>query len=571
MRGDVPIGWTTSTVDELAWRIQYGTSAKTGRSQHGIPVIRMGNIQDGKIVMDDVKTLPLDHPEFPGLLLDEGDVLFNRTNSPELVGKSAVFIGSEPTSFASYLIRISLKTGCLPKWLAWYINSHHGREWVAAVVNQQVGQANVSGGKLRELEVPVPPINEQRRIVAKLEALLAKVDASRKRLERIPVILKRFRQAVLAAACDGRLTEDWRRTNVPNDSFSHCENGPKFRQITEDEFLFNSPTSWNWCRLGSVATLVNGDRGKNYPNKSEYVADGVPFINAGHINQDGSLSIESMNYISKEKYTSLGSGKINKGDLLYCLRGTLGKTAYVDQIKEGAIASSLVIIRFNSALNIKFVYFMLTSPYGIALVDRFDNGSAQPNLSAESVRQYVLPVPPISEQAEIVKRVSALFTFADQIEARYTKAKAQVDRLTQSILAKAFRGELVPQDPNDEPADALLSRLAVTPSEASAPARRRGRPPRVQPATPPVAPAAPTEDREAPAQADLTPETIRQAYREVLASIPSPFSEDNLLRAVAFRLGFQRLGSRIRAKLQAVCNYHRPNPKSEDALANSNE
>lgn len=128
-------------------------------------------------------------------------------------------------------------------------------------------------------------------------------------------------------------------------------------------------------------------------------------------------------------------------------------------------------------------------------------------------------------------------------------AKTQVDRLTQSILTKAFRGELVPQDPNDEPADVLLSRLGAAPNEAPTPARRRGRPPRVQPAAPPVAPAAPAENREAPALADLTPEAIRQAHREVLASIPSPLSEDNLLRAVALRLGYQRLGGRIRVRI----------------------
>ncbi len=122
----------------------------------------------------------------------------------------------------------------------------------------------------------------------------------------------------------------------------------------------------------------------------------------------------------------------------------------------------LVIIRLDAAIDNRFAFYFLTSPYDKALVDRFDNGSAQPNLSAESVERYVVPLPPSAEQQEIVRRVEALFALADQIEARYAIATAHVEKLTQSILTKAFRGELVPQDPNDEPAAVLLEKIRQT-------------------------------------------------------------------------------------------------------------
>ncbi|MDM7154681.1 hypothetical protein QUH48_29070, partial [Klebsiella pneumoniae] len=115
--------------------------------------------------------------------------------------------------------------------------------------------------------------------------------------------------------------------------------------LTQDEYYLDPIEGWQWVRLGSVVNLINGDRGKNYPNKSEYVEKGIPFINTGHINADGTLADERMNFISEAKYGSLSGGKTKSTDLVYCLRGaTMGKTARV-HYKIGAIASSLVIVR----------------------------------------------------------------------------------------------------------------------------------------------------------------------------------------------------------------------------------
>ena len=219
--------------------------------------------------------------------------------------------------------------------------------------------------------------------------------------------------------------------------------------------------------------MINGDRGKNYPNQSEYVENGIPFINTGHIDPDGSLSKERMNYITREKFNSLGSGKIMPGDLVYCLRGaTMGKTAFVEPFEEGAIASSLVIVRPSKAMLSKYAYFFLLSPQGKNLILQFDNGTAQPNLSAASLALYPIAIPPLEEQHEIIRRVETLFGFADRLEARISKAQSATERLTPALLAKAFRGELEQQDPNDEPASELLKHLASKRSVASEKPRR---------------------------------------------------------------------------------------------------
>ena len=164
----------------------------------------MGNIQDGALVFHDMKYLPQDHDEFPKLLLAPDDLLFNRTNSAELVGKTAVFKGTpRPCSFASYLIRVRFVDGCLPPFVAAYINSSYGRQWVKSVVTQQVGQANVNGAKLQALTVLLPPSAEQARIVAEVDRRLslvrevdAEVDTDLKRAERL-------RQATLQGAFAG--------------------------------------------------------------------------------------------------------------------------------------------------------------------------------------------------------------------------------------------------------------------------------------------------------------------------------------------------------------------------------
>lgn len=166
----LPEGWVNATVEQLSQLVEYGSSSKTSDDATGIPVLRMGNIFEGELRFDDLKYLPNEHDEFPKLLMNDGDLLFNRTNSPELVGKVAVF-HSKPTnySFASYLIRVRTVTGVLPNFLAAYINSSFGRQWVKSVVTQQVGQANVNGTKLQALAVPLPPLAEQTRIVAELD------------------------------------------------------------------------------------------------------------------------------------------------------------------------------------------------------------------------------------------------------------------------------------------------------------------------------------------------------------------------------------------------------------------
>ena len=206
---ELPNGWVIATVKHLTERVQYGSSSKTSESSGDIPVLRMGNIFEGKLLPDKLKYLPESHDEFPKLLLEPDDLLFNRTNSPELVGKTAVYKGNpSPCSFASYLIRVRFINGVDPNLISYFINSNYGRKWIKSVVSQQVGQANVNGTKLQALSVPLPPYIEQGRIVSEVENKFSIIDGIEKEVDRNLIRADRLRQSILKKAFSGKLVSE---------------------------------------------------------------------------------------------------------------------------------------------------------------------------------------------------------------------------------------------------------------------------------------------------------------------------------------------------------------------------
>ena len=203
---ELPEGWVRATVEQLSFRIQYGTSNKAGSDASGVPMLRMGNIQEGVLDFSDLKYLPAQNTEAKKTLLAPGDLIFNRTNSAELVGKSAVYKEGHPSAcFASYLIRATFAEGCLSDYVCTYINSQRGRAYIAQVRNQQVGQANVNGTKLAAMTLPFPPLAEQRRIVAEVERRLSVIQQAEATVEASLTRADRLRQSILKQAFSGKL------------------------------------------------------------------------------------------------------------------------------------------------------------------------------------------------------------------------------------------------------------------------------------------------------------------------------------------------------------------------------
>lgn len=202
-------GWEPSRVAQAAQLVEYGTSEKTheGQLPGDIPVLRMGNVKDGRLTWGSLKYLASDHPSIQKLTLLPGDLLFNRTNSAEHVGKSAVFEGERPmATFASYLIRVRFGPEVNPRWANMVINSPYGRAYIASVTSQQVGQANVNGTKLKGFPLPIPPLDEQ---AARVRRYADTVDHAKRLISEIQLAERRLqslRRSILAAAFSGQLT-----------------------------------------------------------------------------------------------------------------------------------------------------------------------------------------------------------------------------------------------------------------------------------------------------------------------------------------------------------------------------
>ena len=185
--------------------------------------------------------------------------------------------------------------------------------------------------------------------------------------------------------------------------------------------------------LGSVCHFENGDRGKNYPSQSAFIDRGIPFISAKNL-EGYEINSENLKFISEESYNKLGSGKLQPNDILFCLRGSLGKFAINNNSIKGAIASSLVLLRAKEDLNINYLKHYLKSPRLQRLVTKSDNGSSQPNLSGSNVKKFLIPLPPLDQQ----KKIAAILDTAD---AYRQKTKALIDRydaLTQSLFLDMF-------------------------------------------------------------------------------------------------------------------------------------
>lgn len=378
--------------------------------------------------------------------------------------------------FASYLIRFKPVSEIETKFVSYYLKSD--RYW-RSIFEFTAGIAipNVNATKLADLDIPIAPLNEQRRIAAKLDELLAKVDACKARLDKIPAILKRFRQSVLAAACSGRLTADWREQNpdvepaeelLDRIAQERSKNVKSHRTIlksnsTKAKFeiqnfennLSSLPDSWKWVALGNYAVCERGRFSFRPRNDPRFYDGKYPFIQIGDLPKNGGI-VSAYTQTLNEKGLKI-SKMFPKGTVVIAIVGaTIGNTGRLGDTM--CFPDSLIGIQtgFEDG-NIYVEYFLQAEKEKMRNISYSSGG--QPNIKLETINHYPFPLPPISEQKEIVRRVEALFKFADQIEKRYQTAKAHVDKLTQSILAKAFRGELVPQDPNDEPAAKLLERI----------------------------------------------------------------------------------------------------------------
>jgi type I restriction enzyme S subunit len=344
-----------------------------------------------------------------------------------------------------------------PKYLALYLST----DGFVAFANQlnQGDRPRVSFDQIAEHEILLPPREEQRRIVASVETLLAKVRASQERLEKNPVILKRFRQAVLAAGFTGRLTADWRETHSASAADSASDAA---------ESLTELPSAWCWTTVESVCDHI-----VDCPHSTpRWTTAGRLCVRTTNF-RPGTLDLSKVRFVSEDTYRErIERMGPRAGDILYSREGgILGIACMVPPDIDLCLGQRMMLLRASRDIDSTFLMNWLNSPLILQRVAELTGGTASPHLNVGDIKEFPIPLPPPQEQREIVQRSNALFALADRLEARYEKANAQVGKLTQSVLAKAFRGGLVPTEAElarregreYETAEELLARIKSVP------------------------------------------------------------------------------------------------------------
>lgn len=301
---------------------------------------------------------------------------------------------------------------------------------------------------LRNLNFPLIPAAEQKEIADRLDKLLAQVEVTQTRLARIPDIIKQFSQSVLAAAVSGKLTKEWRKKNNANFTFHETK---ILNLIKKDKY-----------------SLAIGPFGSNLKT-SDYKDKGVPLVFVREIRGD-CFGDDKTKYIEEGKFNELKAHAITPGDILVTKMGSPpgDVTIYPEGRPDAVITADCIKISVDdTAYDKKYILFAMKSPLFKDRVVNISAGVAQQKVNLKRFRELSIPVPFIDEQTEIVRRVEQLFAYADSIEQQAKAAKERVDKLTQAILAKAFRGELTADwraaNPvlisGDNSAAALLARI----------------------------------------------------------------------------------------------------------------
>lgn len=286
----------------------------------------------------------------------------------------------------------------------------------------------LSGAVAKTLPFVLAPENEQIRIADKLDSILAKVNKAQVHLDKIPEILKRFRKSVLAAVTSGELTREWRK---------------------------GDDHQWQRVQLRDVGS------GFNYGSSAKSKPEGdVPVLRMGNL-QGGKLDWDNLVYTSDE--AEIEKYQLETGDILFNRTNSpelVGKTSIYRGEKKAIYAGYLIRVKGSEHLNTEFLNIQLNSPHARDYCRQVKtDGVSQSNINAKKLQAYEFDLPPMGEQLEIIRRVNELFSRADLFERQYLDAHNVFSRLTQSILSKAFRGELVAQSPNDEPASVLLKTI----------------------------------------------------------------------------------------------------------------
>ena len=406
----LPKAWVAETLGNCSDSIQYGLTATSSPNGNGHRYIRITDLQDRQIIWSQVPFADADTEKCESYKVLPEDILFARTGAT--VGKShLVREVPYPATFASYLIRVRCDQRVLsPSFAGWFFQSPS--YWSQILEGAEgTGQPNFNGSKLSQLDVPLPPLAEQNRIVAKLDTLTARLVQARAELDRVPILVKLLKRQAMErcfsnSAIGNLVTLGTRLRGVEAGKNMRCEERPP--KPGERGVVKVSAVTW----------------GRFDATKSKTLPDG---------------------------YEPPEIARIRAGDLLISRANTLelvGAVAIVEENPENLFLSDKILRLLVADSDKKWILWFLRSPNGRQQIEQLATGNqlSMRNISQDALRRIELPFPDQAKRDELIATMEAAFSRADRLEAKAARARALLDRLEASILTKAFRGELVPQD-----------------------------------------------------------------------------------------------------------------------------
>jgi len=475
---DLPSSWIVCTLNDISKQINSGfPSGKHNQDKKGIPHLRPMNIDyNGTINLSVVKYVQTDSYD----TLHKGDVLFNNTNSPKLLGKTALIKGDTNWAYSNHMTRIRFDISLIvPAWISYYLHKLFWNGYYKLRATNHVNQSSFNSTLLsKKVPILLAPLNEQKRIVSKIEELFSILEQKNFTLVKIKTNLKQYNDSLLKFAFEGKLTEIWRKNK--KGTFVSAEeilkqikeefriNKIRYKDFSDVQKLPTIPKNWKWTNILSIAALeknaiVDGPFGSNL-KVSDYDSNGKNPVLTITMFYDIS-KISNARCINDKKFDELKRSKISGGDILIAKIGnTYGLTCvYSNNYPDAMITANICKITPNSnVISTSYLKYWLDSFLFKKFLDQIVSHTAQPAFGITRLKQLPIPLLSLNEQQMIVKildsRLSLIKNVAEIIQFCFNRNIS----LKNTILKTAFEGKLIPQDPNDEPASELLKRIKAS-------------------------------------------------------------------------------------------------------------
>lgn len=473
----LPKNWKWVKLGDVAENIQYGYTESANSEKIGPKFLRITDIQDNKVNWDDVPYCKISVNDKNKYLLQQGDLLFARTGAT--VGKSFLIKTEIPESiFASYLIRVRIFSQVNVDYIAFFFHSPNYWEQIKES-ESGIGQPNVNGTKLAQLTIPLPPLSEQQRIVTRIEYKFSEIDHGIEKLKMVRSQLKKYRQSVLKAAFEGKLGLGDETTNLVQEvlkgsqenvtpistkSEATASSKKPIAPHTKAEIadLPQLPKDWNWVKLGEVAeSMKNGI----YKPAEFYGEKGIACLRMYNI-QGGKIqwyNIKRM--ILKE--SEIDEYELLPGDLLVNRvnsKELVGKTALITENLERCIYESknIRLRLFNNIINSSYTNYWILFYSSEYFSNNFQQTAGMASINQDQLSNFPLPIPPsLAIQHQIVTAIENRISKADRLEEVVEDNLNKAEKLKQSILKKAFQGELSEPLETDENVEEMLAQLPI--------------------------------------------------------------------------------------------------------------